>query len=456
MMKMKQGFGMVRTMVITMVASVSILASAQTNPDLDVLKGLSPLSTLSKSTEGKAALTANYEVTGGIERGDIHQATLLPFPLQEEQALLDAFITGANLAQLSDGLGSTLGAAYIARFHYIDEKRSSEMPEALANLIRYASGITGTHSTLGKFFFANGTLNGKDAVPQSMAAILSSNDGETDVFGHAYGLLAGSMGGDKYGDSRPFQTEHTFRKFDGTDYLARPSNNTVYNSGPSMNLVDSPSFPSGHTTYGYTGAILLAVLVPERYSEMIARGAEYGNDRILMGSHYAMDVLGGRTLALYDLAHLLANDPAYMGKEVKGARPIPDFQLALKQAREALVPILEAGCGDKIAQCALQDIGRLSHPQANEAFYEETQTYNLPAVHRQAQKTEDIYEIAPEAGYLLIQAFPSLTLKQADSFLTETEGPGGGFLDNGSAFGVYSRIDLYAASRLAAEHSKGK
>lgn len=110
---------------------------------------------------------------------------------------------------------------------------------------------------------------------------------------------------------------------------------TLCNSGPSMNLVDSPSFPSGHTTYGYTGAVLLAILVPESYSQMIARGAEYGNDRILMGSHYAMDVLGGRTLALYDLAHLLANDPAYMGMSVRSAKPISDFQQAIKNTRDA-------------------------------------------------------------------------------------------------------------------------
>jgi hypothetical protein len=37
---------------------------------------------------------------------------------------------------------------------------------------------------------------------------------------------------------------------------------------------------------------------------MVVRDAEYGNDRIIMGAHSAMDVLGGRTLATYDLAHL--------------------------------------------------------------------------------------------------------------------------------------------------------
>jgi hypothetical protein len=57
--------------------------------------------------------------------------------------------------------------------------------------------------------------------------------------------------------------------------------------------------------------------------------------------------------------------------------------------------------------------------------------------------------LAPEAGYLLTVAFPYLTLAEADAILTETEGPGGGFLDNGSAFGVYSRLDLYKAAERA-------
>jgi hypothetical protein len=219
-----------------------------------------------------------------------------------------------------------------------------------------------------------------------------------------------------------------------------------------MNLIKSPSYPSGHTTYGYTGALILAVLVPGRYQQMITRGAEYGNDRILMGAHYAMDVLGGRTLAMYDMAHLLANDPAYVGQSLQGARTIADFQAAIKLARADMTTALQAACGDTIEVCSREDTGRLSNPAADETFYDSTQTYNLPVVYPQnANKLEDVAKLAPEAGYLLTSAFPPLTLEQADQILTETEGPGGGFLDDGSAFGVYSRLNLYAAAgRVAA------
>ena len=177
-----------------------------------------------------------------------------------------------------------------------------------------------------------------------------------------------------------------------------------------MNLVDIPSFPSGHATQGCAGPVVFAVLVPERYSEMIARAAEYENEWILVIA-YAMDVLGGQTLALYDLANLFANDPAYMGKDVWGSKSISDFQLAVRQAREVLVPILEPACGGEMTQCTQEVFGRFSHSAENEPFYNETQTYNLPVVHPKSTKQEVVYKIDPEAGYLLTQGVPSLTLK---------------------------------------------
>jgi hypothetical protein len=280
-------------------------------------------------------------------------------------------------------------------------------------------------------------------------AILKTIGGTTDVYGKNYGLPAGSPGADAYGNSRPFQTEPNVTRIFGLDYFNSPADNSVYNRGPIMNLINSPSFPSGHTTYGYTGTLLLAVLVPERYPQLVARGAEYGNDRIIMGAHYTMDVIGGRTLALYDMAHLLANDRAYVGQN--------DFQAAVKKARTELDSVLRAACGNTIEVCAKEDTGRLSNPAANEAFYAATQTYDLPVVYpKNAGVLEDVGKLAPEAGYLLTLAFPSLTLEQADRILTETEGPGGGFLDDGLPFGVYSRLNLYAAARRAAEVVAGK
>jgi PAP2 superfamily protein len=421
-------------------------ADAQSLTNMAILKGLAPVSALSNSNAGKAALAANYTITGGVQSGVIRQPTLLPLVEQQQQALRDAFITKGNLAELADGLGTTLGAAYQAHAHYLDREHFTSLSQAVANLIAYANATTASDANAAKYFFANDTLDGQTAVSAEAASIFKDTGGAPDMFGKSYGHPAGSVGADAYGNSRPFQTEPSTTRIVGPDYFNVLSNSTVYNSGPIMNLVDSPSYPSGHTTYGYMGSVVLSMLVPDRYQQMMARAAEYGNSRILMGAHYAMDVLAGRTLALYDLAHLLANDPTYVGRTLKGSPVINDFQDAVRQARANVAAALQGACSNVVAVCARKDIGRFSNPAANAAFYAVTQTYSLPVVYPEtARIAEDIGKLAPEAGYLLTVAFPFLSLQQADQILTETEGAGGGFLDNGSAFGVYSRIDLYTA-----------
>jgi hypothetical protein len=431
---------------------LSFQAKAQSATDMAVLKGLAPVTVLTNTDAGSAALGANYATTGGIQTGVITQPTLRPFPEQQQQALQDVFITSGNLAELADGLGTTLGAAYLARAHYIDREHFTNLSQAIADVIAYAYATSSANATSAKYFFANETTDGKTPASAEAMAILKKISGSPDMFGKAYGLPAGTPGADTFGNSRPFQTEPSVTRIVGLDYFYSPADNIVYNRGPMMNLVNSPSYPSGHTTYGYTGAVVLAVLVPERYPQMMVRGAEYGNNRVIMGAHYAMDVLAARTLALYDMAHLLANDSAYLGQSLKGAPVIKDFRAAVKRARADMTAALQTGCGNTIEVCAGEDTGRLSNPAANETFYSATQTYNLPVVYpKNAGVVEDVGKLAPEAGYLLTVAFPSLTLEQADKILTETEGPGGGFLDDGSPFGVYSRLDLYAAARRGAQ-----
>ena len=433
------------------------LADPPAPQTLTALRGLAPVSALSATDAGRSALSANFNVTGGVQTGTIRQPTLMPFAQQQTQSIRDAFIAFANLTDLADGLGTTLGAAYQARAHYLDRQHFTSVSKSVAEVINYAESVALSDAGAGKFFFANGTLDGKTPAPPEAAAILKDVGGAPDMFGRAYNKPAGSPGADKYGNSRPFQTEPVVAPIAGPDFFNTPASNSVYNRGPVMNLVDSPSYPSGHTTYGYTGAIVLAVLVPERYAQMIARGAEYGNDRIILGAHYAMDVLGGRTLAAWELAHLLANDPGFLNRPVRNGEPVADFRAKLAAARDDLTKALEAGCGDALAACAKADIGRFGDMAQVEAFYAATQTYGLPVVHPDiAGKIEDVAALAPEAGNLLTAAFPKLSLDEADRILTETEGPGGGFLDDGSAFGVYSRINLFAAGERAAVLSQQK
>src|SRR5271170_4359678 len=153
-------------------------ACAQSATDIPALKGLAPVTVLAKTPGGSAALAANYTVTGGIQTGTIRQSTLLPFAVQQQHALRDAFITGSNLAQLSVGLGTTLGAGYQARPHCEDWTQCTKISQAVADVIAYANETSGINSNSGKYFFANATTNGKTPVSAEARAILEANGGD--------------------------------------------------------------------------------------------------------------------------------------------------------------------------------------------------------------------------------------------------------------------------------------
>ena len=435
---------------------------AQSQANLSALRGLAAVARLPQSPAGQAALAANLTVTGDIQSGAAKQPTLLPFAEQRLLALKDCFITDGNATQLADGLGTRIGEAYQAKARYADHKTFTSVSPALAKLIGYTNNVTKSDSNAGKYFFANGTTNGTKAVTDEAAALLK--DGATDVFGKAYHRPAGAPGSDAFGNARPFQTLPALIAYRGEDYFGHPSHSLDWLRGPSQDLVNSPAFPSGHTTYGTTESMILAILVPSRYQQMVVRAAEYGNDRIVVGAHYAMDVIGGRATSLHALAHLLANDPAYVGQiRVNPAVPdqagadtprtvaLSDYPAVVKEARSEIDAYLAQACGRDVAACAAEDTGRFKDPTANAAFLASTLTYGLPVVHAdRAGGTVDVAALAPEAGHLLTAAFPEISLPEANRILGDTLAPGGGFLDDGSEFGVYSRLNLYEAGGRAA------
>jgi acid phosphatase (class A) len=55
----------------------------------------------------------------------------------------------------------------------------------------------------------------------------------------------------------------------------------------------SPTYPSGHSTFGAEAAFLLAMMVPEKKRELFARGWDYGEQRVASGVAYPSDWEGG-------------------------------------------------------------------------------------------------------------------------------------------------------------------
>jgi hypothetical protein len=184
---------------------LSLRLDAQSTTDLAAFEGLAPVTTLSRTSAGRAALGANYTVTGGIQAGELRQPALLPFADDQQLALKDVFETFGNLAQLADGLGTTLGAAYIARAHYIDRAHFTVLSRSVSDLAAYALAVAHGNSTAGKYFFANLTTDGKKPVSAEAKAILDSIGGSADMFGRAYGFPPGAPAPERTAMPGPFR-----------------------------------------------------------------------------------------------------------------------------------------------------------------------------------------------------------------------------------------------------------
>jgi acid phosphatase (class A) len=56
----------------------------------------------------------------------------------------------------------------------------------------------------------------------------------------------------------------------------------------------SEAYPSGHSTFGYLAAIVLANMIPEKKTELFDRAAQYAGNRMVCGVHYRSDIEAGR------------------------------------------------------------------------------------------------------------------------------------------------------------------
>lgn len=76
-------------------------------------------------------------------------------------------------------------------------------------------------------------------------------------------------------------------------------------------LETNASYPSGHSLIAWTWTLILAELIPDRSTEIAARGREFGDSRMICGVHWSSDVEAGRLLAGPLVARLHA-EPGFM------------------------------------------------------------------------------------------------------------------------------------------------
>lgn len=407
--------------IATLLAAGPVLAQSAANTGATEL--LMGFTQLPATDAGRAALEQNLATSIAVNN--------TADAAQQQQALSDNTIAAlygsfSNGRLIADGLGRNLEAAFAAVNTVAANYSSTAVSEDYRTLFSTVNSLVQSDSSFAKNFFANGSSDGNPA--NAAQGIALPDDGVYSTYDVAYNPPAETA--NTVGNSRPLQVRpDEILSFSGTDYFgnAVSSTNDVFPT-----IAANAAFPSGHSAFGFSSTLLLAQLVPERYQELIARGSEYGNSRMVLGVHYALDVIGARILATRDLAAMLNNDPEYTTNGV-------DYQALLASASSDLRGALESGCGDTVAACAASsDEDRFSDKEqlAEDNLYR--LTYGLPAV-----GDTTLAAVVPEgAEVLLATRFSYLSADQRRDVLASTEIESGHALDDGSG---WARLNLYAA-----------
>lgn len=71
---------------------------------------------------------------------------------------------------------------------------------------------------------------------------------------------------------------------------------------------DTPDYPSSHSTFGWATGLILAEVMPDRATDVMARGRSFGESRVVCGVHNASAVEGGRVVGAALIAVLNASE----------------------------------------------------------------------------------------------------------------------------------------------------
>jgi membrane-associated phospholipid phosphatase len=339
---------------------------------------------------------------------------------------------------VSTGLGSILGPLYVKG------RNSGALPLTSA-LINSSNGTTGA-------YVSTGAAKAAFSHPRPY---LPSDPNATAVAGDAAGCapsIANASSQQAIRVGRPYADKQ------GNLLVKRvaPVTDTTHQFSPNDVAIDAGygttgiclggSFPSGHTTTAYEAGVTLATLLPELAPEILARASEAGNDRIVLGVHYPLDIVGGRIDGEAALAARWS-DTAYRTE-------------VLEPARKELVSYLQKATGKSLSKVIARQKSYTSNPYGGKKIpggtaqivtnrksavkvYSERLTYGFAPTGAKHLKAS----VPAGAENLLLSAFPTLSSAQRVSILAQTEIASGYPLDqSGTANGSWERLNLAAAT----------
>jgi hypothetical protein len=339
---------------------------------------------------------------------------------------------------ISDSLGSILGPAYVKG------RQSGALPLTSA-LINSQNGTTGayvsTSDAKNTYSYPRPylTVNPNAPLPTGWAtgcapAQINGSSLAANRVGKDWADATGNLKIQQVPDATD-----TTHQFSPNDVALSPGYGTT-------GICTGGSFPSGHTTTAYQAGITLATLLPELAPEILARSSEAGNNRIVLGVHYPLDIMGGRIDGEVALATRWSDD---------------QFRTqVLMPARQELITYLTQACGTTtIAACIPKQQPYKDDPYGGQAMpggtsqivtdrasalavYKERATYGFTPV----GATTAAASVPAGAENLLLTAYPTLDATQRQSVLAQTELQSGFPLDGtGTPAGAWQRLDLASA-----------
>jgi autotransporter-associated beta strand protein len=190
-------------------------------------------------------------------------------------------------------------------------------------------------------------------------------------------------------------------------------------------------FTSGHSAEAMRNALAMAYVVPERFQEILSRGLELGESRILAGMHSPLDVLSGRIHGEAVVAGNLV-DPANQTLKAN----------AYAQAHTTLMAATgtNATTYASFAQSGTVANDRFADYAANKANYIRRSTYGFPQI-----ASATAAAVVPKGAEVLIETrLPYLSADQRRVVLKTTAlASGYPVMDDSEGWG---RLNLFAAA----------